>query len=322
VYHGNRTLLTQIFQHWGTNITQVDMTNLKQVDEVLSQYGQDKNVILWAETPSNPLLKVTDIRAVSALCDKSSVPFVVDAPWMTPWLCQPLSLGADLVVHSTTKYFGGHSDLTGGAIVRSSMCKDAARSLFDKAKFNQSVVGAVPSPFDCWLTLRGLRSLSARVDVHTKNAMAVARYLESHDRVSHVHYPGLEGHPGHEIMKRQSRVAVERSVAVGISESGGDDVEDPDWIFDDTPPSRVFGGMVSFQVEGDQLEAETVVGGTSIFKRATSLGGTESLIEHRASVEGPDTITPTNLIRLSVGLENVNDLVRDLRKALLRGCKT
>ena len=251
-------------------------------------------------------------------------------------------------MHSTTKYFGGHSDLTGGAIVRSSQCKETARSLFDKAKFNQSVVGAVPSPFDCWLTLRGLRSLSTRVDVHSKNAMIVAKYLQSHENVSHVHYPGLKEHPGHEIMKRQSRLVIEEKTrdervvgVVGERErerermgemimgdeqvaGGNTDDEFEEWTLkkknkeNDNNHREVFGGMVSFQVVGDQLEAETVVGGTSIFKRATSLGGTESLIEHRASVEGPDTTTPTNLIRLSVGLEDVNDLLRDLKKSLSR----
>lgn len=301
VYHGNRNLLTGIFEHWGVKVTTIDMTQLDRVAEALAKNDRE-NVVLWAETPSNPLLKVTDIEAVGALCHQFDVPFVVDATWLSCWNLQPLGLGADMVVHSTTKYYGGHSDLTGGAIVCSSTCKQSAQKLFDTSKFHQGAVGAVPSAFDSWLTLRGLRSLSARMDVHSKNAMHVATFLQSHPKVSQVHYPGLVEHPGHDIMTRQSRVMQE---AAGGGEGGVGN------------RSKVnYGGMVSFQVAGKEKEAIRVVGGTEIFKRATSLGGTESLIEHRSSVEGKDTLTPTNLIRLSVGLECTDDLICDLNTAL------
>jgi cystathionine gamma-synthase len=288
MYHGVRGLLRDTYRNWGLKISTIDMTDLQLVEQTVQSNRHD-NVVLWAETPSNPLLKVTDISSVGKICTKQNIPFIIDATWMTPWLCQPLGLGADMVVHSTTKYFGGHSDLTGGAIIRSSTCKDVGKELFNKAKFNQGSVGATPSAFDCWLTLRGMRSLGARMEVHSRNAMKVALFLKDHANVLHTHYPGLTSHPSHELTNKQ---------------------------YEKQTNSMSYGGMVSFQVNGNEQNAVNVVGRTEIFKRATSLGGTESLIEHRSSVEGPDTKTPTNLIRLSIGLEDPTDLIHDLSNAL------
>ena len=315
VYHGNRSLLQDVFEPWGLSFTTVDMTDLDAVRSALSGAlsassssppastvspcsSSSPNVVLWAETPSNPLLKVTDIRAVSDICREAGggrVPFVVDATWLTPWLCQPLALGADMVVHSSTKYFGGHSDLTGGVLAVGDGASPAAAALFERARLNQGACGGTPSPFDCWLTLRGLRSLSARMSVHSRNAMAVARCLERHPRVAAVHFPGLAGHPGHHVMRE----------ALTRRGRADQDNEEP-----------MFGGMVSFQVDGGEEMAVRMVASTQIFKRATSLGGTESLIEHRRTVEDAASTTPRNLVRLSVGLESERDLVWDLEQAL------
>jgi cystathionine gamma-synthase len=298
VYHGNRTLLKDVFGQWGLKTTQLDMRDLDSVNAALHRNTRE-NVVLWAESPSNPLLKVTDIKAVGLLAKEYNVPFVVDATMSSCWNIQPIGLGADLVVHSTTKYYGGHSDLTGGAVIKSSTCKDSAQALFKKAQFHQGTVGATPSSFDCWLTLRGMRSLRARMDLHSHNGMQVAKFLEENPNVSQVFYPGLEKHPGHDIMTRQSRAVQE-----GVDGHG-------------KRRCANYGGMVSFLVKGPREQAIDVVGATEIFKRATSLGGTESLIEHRASVEGPNTLTPNNLIRLSVGLEDSDDLIEDLKQAFV-----
>ena len=210
-------------------------------------------------------------RGVGAEC-------VCDNTWATPALQRPLELGAGLVVHSTTKYLGGHSDVTGGAVVGA-----AANELFPKVKQVQVSGGAVPSPFDCWLVLRGIRTLPYRMRAHSENGAKVAAFLSSHSGVEAVHYPGLEEHPGHQTAARQM---------------------------------KMFGGMISVQVKGGREEAMAVAARVELFTRATSLGGTESYIEHRASIEGPDIQTPENLLRLSIGLENADDLIEDLDQAL------
>jgi len=208
---------------------------------------------------------------------------VTDATWLTPALCQPLTLGSDVVLHSTTKYIGGHSDLIGGAVVGGAT--SAGEQCLERVKQVQGVAGAVASPFDCWLALRGLRSLSARMAMHCHNAAQVAEFLHAHPAVEATHYPGLPSHPGHDLMRSQCDL-------------------------------RGFGGMISFQITGGRKEAVHVAGALSVFRRATSLGGTESLVEHRQSIEPSDTPTPENLLRLSVGLENAEDLKRDLDSAL------
>jgi cystathionine gamma-synthase len=233
---------------------------------------------VWVETPSNPLLAITDIAGVCRLAHDAGARVVVDNTWATPACTRPIMLGADLVMYATTKYFGGHSDVMGGAVVVREEDDFAAR-----LRVVQQAGGAIPSPFDAWLVLRGIRTLPWRVRAQSSNAEQVARFLADHPRVEAVHYPGLEGHPGHDVARRQM---------------------------------QPFGGMASFQVRGSAGDALAVAAATRLFIRATSLGGTESLIEHRASVEGPASTTPPNLLRLSVGLEHAADLVDDLAAAL------
>uniref|UniRef100_A0A7S2SV58 cystathionine gamma-lyase n=1 Tax=Rhizochromulina marina TaxID=1034831 RepID=A0A7S2SV58_9STRA len=297
VYHGTRTALQTVFSQWATFST-VDFTDLDAVAHAAhvarrDVLGDSGTLIGWVETPSNPMVKVVDIPgAVSTIKDAGqgtsleSVLVVTDATWLTPALCQPLTLGSDVVLHSTTKYIGGHSDLIGGAVI----CGSTAPGMdcLERVKQVQGVAGAVASPFDCWLVLRGLRSLAARMAMHCQNATHVAEFLQAHPNVQETHYPGLASHPGHALMRDQC---------------GG----------------RGFGGMISFQVEGGLEDAVRVAGALDTFRRATSLGGTESLVEHRQSIEPPDSPTPGNLLRLSVGLEHVEDLKQDLAQALGTG---
>jgi cystathionine gamma-synthase len=274
VYYGTPRLAREVFGPWGLQSTAVDM---RDVDAVAAALRPGTRVV-WIETPSNPLLAITDIARVAALAHDTGALVVVDNTWATPVAQRPIALGADLVMHASTKYFGGHSDVMGGALVTR-----ADDDFFARLRLIQQAGGAVASPFDSWLVLRGLRTLPWRVRGQSANALAVARYLADHPRVEAVHYPGLPTHPGAEIVARQMRVP---------------------------------GGMASVQVRGGAKEAMAVVSRVKLFTRATSLGGTESLIEHRASVEGPSSRTPPNLLRLSIGLEHPDDLIADLAQAL------
>ena len=273
-YHGTRAILRDVFGRWGLQVTFTDVTDPEQVRQAI----RPNTRLVWVETPSNPMLKVTDIRWTAEIAHEAGALCVCDNTWATPMLQQPIALGADAVVHSTTKYISGHSDVTGGAVI-------GAREdgLFERVRQVQGAYGAVPSAFDCWLTLRGIRTLHLRMRAHCENAGAVASFLSEHPRVEAVHYPGLAAPD-------------ERAVA----ESQMSD----------------FGGMLSFQVAGGKDEAMEVAARLRLFTRATSLGGTESLIEHRASVEGPDTQTPDNLLRVSVGIEHIDDLLADMGQAL------
>jgi cystathionine gamma-synthase len=273
-YYGYRALAEEYFEKWGLEWAAVTMSNL---DEVRASMRPNTKV-LWAETPSNPLMRIADIAALAGIARDREAQLVVDGTFATPALQQPISLGADVVLHSTTKYLGGHTDVQGGALVFRT--RDA---LYDAAAHNRKLVGGVASPFNSWLVLRGIRTLAARMRVHCENAAAVARALSAHRRVEAVFYPGLPDHGGHEIARRQM---------------------------------RDFGGMLSFLVRGRRAEALTVAARTRLFVRATSLGGVESLIEHRNSSEGPGSRTAENLLRLSVGLEHPEDLVEDLLRAL------
>lgn len=273
-YFGVRELVTNLLARWGLEHTLVDMTDLPAVKAAI----RPDTRLVWVETPSNPMLKITDILAVANLAHAAGAMVGVDGTWATPMLQTALELGADLVVHSTTKYLGGHSDLTGGVIVAKE-----ENSFFEEMRTMQGIGGAVPSGFDCWLLLRGIRTLPYRMRGHCANAVKVAQALADHPNIHTVHYPGLESHPGHEIAKRQM---------------------------------RDFGGMLSVQVNGGGEMAAAVVDRTKIFARATSLGGVESLIEHRAPVEDENTKTPMDLLRISVGLEHPDDLIEDLLQAL------
>lgn len=273
-YWGTNKLLRDHFARWGLTHTLVDTADLEAVRAAM----QDETALIWIETPSNPLLRITDIRAICDIAVGTRARVAVDNTWCTPVLQRPLELGADYVVHATTKYLGGHSDVVGGAVIarESSGQVDALRAI-------QKDAGAIPSPFDCWLVMRGVRTLPYRMRAHSENAQSVADFLARHDAVSAVHYPGLTSDPGYEIASAQM---------------------------------SMFGGMLSFEVHGGRAEALRVTGGVRLFTRATSLGGPESLIEHRASVEGPSTQAPENLLRCSIGLEHPDDLIEDLRNAL------
>jgi cystathionine gamma-synthase len=273
-YYGTLRQLREIFAGWGLEADVADMTNLDAVERLL----RPNTKIVWVETPSNPLVRVVDIERLAELAHSVGARCVVDNTWATPVLQLPFGLGADLVMHSTTKYLGGHSDLVGGALV-SRRNDDFAERL----SVLQKVGGAVPSPFDCWLLLRGIRTLPWRMSAHCGNAMIVARYLQGHKAIEVVHYPGLESHSGHDIAARQ------------MSD---------------------FGGMMSIQLRGGEEAALELTRKLTLFTCATSLGGAESLIEHRASVEGAATLAPRNLLRVSVGLEHPDDLVEDLERAL------
>jgi cystathionine gamma-synthase len=274
LYHGTTKILKDIFGPWNLQVSFVDTSIAAEVSQAL----QANTKLVYLETPSNPTLKITDIQAISAIAHSVGAHCVCDNTWATPILQRPLELGADLVIHSTTKYFGGHSDVLGGAVVAKN--DDA---FFQRLRLIQQIGGAVPSPFDCWLVLRGLQTLPCRIRNHSENARKIAEYLAEHAKVERVYYPGLPTHPGHGIAQQQM---------------------------------SLFGGMLSFQVVGDQATALAVTGKLKIITRATSLGGVESLIEHRSSVEGPESKTPNNLLRFSVGLENVADLIADLEQAL------
>jgi cystathionine gamma-synthase len=273
-YYATSQIVREMLGRWGLRGDTVDCTDLDAVGHAL----ETPTRLVWLETPSNPRLRITDIAAVSELAHRAGALVVCDNTWATPALTRPLSLGADLVMHSTTKYFGGHSDVQGGAVI--ARVEDR---VFQSVRLAQTVAGAVPSPFDCWLIRRGAQSLAARLRVHCENAAIVARFLSGHRAVSAVHYPGLSSHPGHAIAARQM---------------------------------SSFGGMLSFEVAGGRAAAMAAAGRLRVITRATSLGGTESLIEHRASIEGAHTRAPEGLLRMSVGLEHPDDLTADLDQAL------
>jgi len=286
VYGGTYRLLTQVFARFGINPIFVDTTDIAQVEATFAQAGSEGRVIrmVLVETPSNPLLKVSDLRALAALAHQHGALLVVDNTFLTPYFQQPLRLGADIVVHSATKYLGGHSDVVAGLVVA------REREWGERLQFLQNAVGAILGPHDAWLVARGTRTLAVRMERHAANAQAVAEWLVKHPAVRQVYYPGLKSHPGHELQKRQA---------------GG------------------HGGMVSFEVSSGSV-AEQVVSRTRLFVLAESLGGIESLISLPARMTHA-SIPPERrarlgitdgLIRLSVGLENVEDLIRDLDQAM------
>ena len=277
IYHGTARLLQGMLARWNLKTSFVDMADIDEVRRAINSATR----LMILETPSNPLLKITDIAAMAEVARQRGITCVCDNTWASPALQRCLDLGADLVLHSTTKYLGGHGDVTGGIVV-------SARDdgLFEEIGKIQRQSGAIPSPFDCWLVLRGIRTLPYRMRAHSENATRVARFLDDHPKVLGVYYPGLEGHPGHEVARRQM---------------------------------DLFGGMLSFRVLGGREEAFRVAANTTLFTRATSLGSYESLIEHRASIEGSESRTPDDLLRVSVGLENAGDLISDLEQALTGG---
>jgi len=274
-YHGTAKQLRDLLPAWGLTAEFVDTTDLGAVEHALRL----PTALLWVETPSNPLLRVSDIAALSRLARDHGALLGCDNTFASPILQRPFEFGADLVMHSTTKYLGGHSDVLGGIVV----LREAGSGLSRLREF-QGAGGGVPSPFDCWLLLRSLATLPLRVRAQAASALEVAQFLAADERIEKVYYPGLATHPGHALAARQMRDG--------------------------------FGAVVSCQVRGGAPEALSSAARAKLFTRATSLGGVESLIEHRASMEGPYSYTPQNLLRLSIGLENVADLIADLDQAL------
>jgi cystathionine gamma-synthase len=274
VYYGFRAAGEEVLPNWGIRADFVAMEDLGALAGAI----RPETRVVWLESPSNPLLKVVDLAAAAALARRAGALTVVDNTFATPVLQRPLELGADVVLHSTTKYLGGHSDVQGGALIFA-----RRGELYEKVLHQRHIVGGVASPFNSWLVLRGMRTLACRVLAQSATALAVARALEASPAVAAVHYPGLESHPRHEIARRQM--------------SG-------------------FGAMLSFRAAGGREAALRTVSRVRLFTRATSLGGVESLIEHRATSEGPGSRTPQDLLRVSVGLEHAEDLIADLAQAL------
>jgi cystathionine gamma-synthase len=272
MYHGLRNQVKILF----VGVLEFDFIDVNDSDAVL-QHIKPNTGLIWIETPSNPLLKITDIKKVIGIAHQHNIKVACDNTFATPIFQQPLALGADLVMYSTTKYFGGHSDLMGGALVTA-----AKDELWTKIRQVQELGGAIPSPMDCYYLTRSIKTLPYRMYGHGKNAQALAEYLQKHPKVETIMYPGLPTHPNYAIAKQQM---------------------------------TGFGGVLSVCVKGGEAEARRVVNAFKLFAQATSLGGVESLAEHRASIEGPDTKTPRNLIRISVGLEHIDDLIEDMAQA-------
>jgi cystathionine gamma-synthase len=273
-YVGTRGYVSEVLPERGVEVVTIDTTDL---DAVRDACGAGASV-LWAESPSNPRMRISDLAELARIAHAAGARFACDNTFATPVLQRPLELGADIVMHSTTKYFGGHSDVLGGALVFARNDDFAARIAQRRV-----LTGAILAPFSAWLTLRGCRSLPARMAMHCANARKVAGFLSGHPAIDRVNFPGLAGHPGHAIASRQM---------------------------------RDFGAMLSIELRGGYDAAVALARHTRIFTNATSLGGCESLIEHRASAEGEHTQAPPSLVRISVGLEDADDLIADLAQAL------
>jgi cystathionine gamma-synthase len=279
-YGGTYRLVARVIANYGIEFSLCDMSD----NDAVARAVRPNTKIVWAETPTNPYLKIVDIESVAAIAHRTGARLVVDNTFASPYLQRPLGLGADFVVHSATKYLGGHSDVVGGLIVG-----DNAEA-YETLKYLQNAAGAVPGPFDCWLVLRGLKTLGIRMDRHSSNAAAVAGFLQQQAMVDGVYYPGLESHQGHAIARKQM---------------------------------SNFSGIVSFTIKGGFEAAVDFVTSTRVFQLAESLGGVESLVEHpgrmtHASVQGTGAEVADNLIRLSVGIEHVDDLIGDLEQAFAR----
>lgn len=276
-YHGIRSLLNQVYAGWQIEVEEVDMSVVSNVADAI----RPETKLIWIETPTNPKLKIFDIQGIAKIATEKSIPVACDNTWATPFFQRPFELGCEIVMHSTTKYFGGHSDILGGVII----LKEKG-DLSTRLRAIQSAGGGVPSPFDCWLLNRSLATFPLRMPVHSSNAQVLAQFLQGKPAIERVYYPGLPGHPNHEIAKAQMH--------------------------------HGFGGMLSIEVKGGKEKAIALAENLKIFAHATSLGGVESLIEHRRTAEGAHPRSPDNLLRISVGIEFVGDLVADFEQALGR----
>jgi cystathionine gamma-synthase len=277
LYHGTRSVLEAVFSDFGIKYTQVSYSSLENIRTAINHSTK----LVWIESPSNADLNICDIAEIAIMCKNNGILSVCDNTWATPFFTLPLTLGVDIVMHSTTKFLGGHSDIIGGALIWS---ESLEKSMAQKLINIQALVGAVPSPFDCWLLSRSLSTLHVRMPLHASNALALAHFLADHKEIDKVLYPGLETHTGHEIAKRQMK--------------------------------NGFGGILSVLIKGDQDRCLKVANNLKIFKNATSLGGVESLVDHRRTAEGENPVSAPNLLRISVGLENINDLISDFSQAL------
>ena len=280
VYGGTHRLINRVHAAWGVLNTTVEMSDLTAVEAAI----RPETKILWVETPSNPLMKISDIAALAEIAHRHGIVAIVDNTFASPALQHPLEFGADVVVHSTTKYLGGHSDVLGGALIIND------DELYEKAQFLQFAAGPVSAPLDSWLTVRGIKTLSVRMERHSSNAQAIAEFLDGHPAIEQVYYPGLPGHPGHDLAKKQM---------------------------------SSFGGMISIAFAGGAAAARLFAESMHLFQLAESLGGVESLVNYpsemtHASVRGTELEVPDNIVRLSVGIEDVADLIADLESALPR----
>jgi cystathionine gamma-synthase len=273
-YHGIASLIKNMLSRWQISFTEVDMTDAQNVARAVRKNTK----LILVETPSNPMLKITDIGAVARIGQEHQILIACDNTWTTPLIQRPLELGADLVFHSSTKFFGGHSDILGGCV----MVKKK-NQISERLREFQVTGGVVPAPFDCWLLNRSLSTLSLRLERQTQNASALVDFLKTQSAIEKIYYPGLSNHPNHEIARTQMNGS--------------------------------FGSMISIQVRGGEKEALQFAGKLKLFKHATSLGGVESLIEHRRSAEGSSPRSPGNLLRLSIGVEHISDLIMDMKNA-------
>jgi cystathionine gamma-synthase len=275
IYYGTRVLLETIYKRWGLTFSAIDMTNISTIRKAIT----NKTKLIWIESPSNPSLKVTDIQAVVKLASEKNIITACDNTWATPFFTKPLDMGVDIVMHSTTKYFSGHSDIIGGCII-----VKHTSDISTRIREFQTLGGAIPSPFDCWLLYRSLSTFPMRMRVHAENAQKLAEYFEKHPKIEKVNYPGLKNNAFHKVSKKQM--------------------------------TDGFGGMMSILVKGGAVETLKLAGSLKIVKHATSLGGVETLVDHRQSAEGVHSVSPPNLLRISVGIENIEDLIGDFEQAL------
>jgi cystathionine gamma-synthase len=279
IYYGTRYMIESLYANWGLTCTVVDMTDLSQIKKAIKKNTK----LIWVETPSNPSLKVADIQAIVKIAHAKNILVACDNTWATPYFTKPFDFGVDIIMHSSTKYFGGHSDILGGCVIFNDSPFNGS-GVRGEVRLFQTVGGAIPSAFDCWLLTRSLSSFYARMPIHGANAMKLAQFLENHPKIEKVHYPGLKSNEYHRIAKKQMK--------------------------------NGFGGMLSILIKGDEAQAMRFSSSMKIVKHATSLGGVETLVDHRRSAEGEHSVSPPNLIRVSVGIENIEDLIQDFKEAL------
>lgn len=277
IYYGTRVILENLYKNWNIDLTVVDMSNSMNIQKAI----RPNTKLVWIESPSNPCLKIADIETISEICTHSRILTAVDNTWASPYFTNPLALGADIVMHSTTKYLGGHSDILGGAVIWGKKL-DADKAQY--IKDYQSIGGGVPSPYDCWLLNRSLSTFFVRMAKHNTNAAELSSFLNTHPYIQKVYYPGLLSHQNHEVAKKQM--------------------------------SNGFGGMMSILIKGDEKNCLRVASKLKVFQHATSLGGVESLVDHRRTAEGVHSLSAGNLLRISVGIENIEDLIEDFAQAL------